>query len=951
MADVQPPVQPAIYDVKTGDPAPIPEAGMTDAIASGKYAFAKGTPIPVIHPETGEAGTIPAEKAYEAFKSGYKLQPIDSQMAEYNESQYGGVKGILEAAAIGAAKTHTFGLSSFVNPEWQKKITEQNPTATNVGEFGSMLLPDPIGLMGGVSKAGRALEGVAAKVLPKAESLSGRMASEAISKGTGLAAEGSAYGLGQSISEDALGDHDLLSQHTLANMGHAAIWGGALGSVFGAGMGAIGRDASSIEAKIAAKEMAETAASGSAEDVISKTNLPAKEKTGFIESLQKQKKNASDIVKAGEEIGAPVIPGQTAASEAVQDMSSALSHSPTIAGFELQNQISNGFDAVSNTIKKIFGDGGPIDAYEAGAAIKNHIQDTVDKIYSPIRDMYQDIQNHYGAVELTKNGQKELAERLIDKSKNYGAVGSDERKLIESYADRSLQQTTAKEMDELTKEVGAKRRDAYAARDTSTAKALGEIQEEMRSFQKDQMVARAKEIGGAEGEKLAKKLIDDHRAADKMYADFKDTLSDLATEGRLGKKMKTHGAVEETLDAIPNEKMVDKLFDKKNADGLKRLKERFPETYEVLIQHKKSDLLQRALSSSQGGVVEPDLILKELYGNKSKQGLSKQIKDVMFSPEELKKLDAANLWVKELPRNINPSGTAKGIAYMEAVKNPATAAYLNAKDYGIKSLLKFLSPEQANKTMFMVNAEKQGLNSAKRIKEGISSLLDRSGKAIRPIVGLSAVKLSSMNEYKEKTKKIQQMVNNPAVFHQSVSDATMPLYQYAPNFAGSMQRSMINAASFLNSKIPVNQHNGLFAKEVDPSPYDIAKFNRYYSIVENPSHALKQISDHTLSTETVETLQTVYPKLYNQMKEELFNQVSEDKEAYKLPYQTKMMISKFLGEPIHQSQSPQSIMINQNAYHQSGQMAQTMKQPKSSETGMQKLTIAKRTSLQSNDEV
>ncbi len=129
----------------------------------------------------------------------------------------------------------------------------RNPIASTTGDIAGVVAPAL--LSGGTSlaaktasagvataaKAGLKAEGITAKALAKILGESGRkkLAKEvivkSISKGTGSAVEGAAFGAGQLLKEDALGKADFNAENLLAHAGSGAIFGGAVGGVFGVG--------------------------------------------------------------------------------------------------------------------------------------------------------------------------------------------------------------------------------------------------------------------------------------------------------------------------------------------------------------------------------------------------------------------------------------------------------------------------------------------------------------------------------------------------------------------------------------------------------------------------------------------------------------------------------------------------------------------------------------------
>lgn len=244
MADV---LKPQIYDT-SGNPVDLPEDKIPEAISSGKYSFLKGAQIPVINSD-GDTGTVPAESAIEAFKNGFSYEPSQAQLDRVKAKENSGPLKATEATLAGAARGVTLGVSDpamiqmGVKKQSLSDLEKYRPGWSMAGEAGgilgqTLLMPE-IGPAGAISKIGRGvtagaealgegtLSGIeagsrAAKVLNAAKEIGAHAA--------GSAVEGAIYsGVGNSISEAALGDPDLNGEKVLSNFGYGALLGGALG--------------------------------------------------------------------------------------------------------------------------------------------------------------------------------------------------------------------------------------------------------------------------------------------------------------------------------------------------------------------------------------------------------------------------------------------------------------------------------------------------------------------------------------------------------------------------------------------------------------------------------------------------------------------------------------------------------------------------------------------------
>lgn len=186
-----------------------------------------------------------------------------------DEAKYGeGIGNEAKAFGAGAARAASFGASDYLltksglaNPETLKGLEEQNPTASTLGEITGIagsLVAAPEGLLVGrlgkaadvISESAGAIASKAAPLLanPETAPLANKVlqaVGQVGARALGGAAEGAAFGVGRSISDQAMGDPDLNGQKLIANIGYSALFGGALSSALKVGEIAIPK---SIEA-------------------------------------------------------------------------------------------------------------------------------------------------------------------------------------------------------------------------------------------------------------------------------------------------------------------------------------------------------------------------------------------------------------------------------------------------------------------------------------------------------------------------------------------------------------------------------------------------------------------------------------------------------------------------------------------------------------------------------
>lgn len=209
----------------------------------------------------GTPGTVDASQVEDVLDNqGEVVTP--AQIAEAKErAQYStpGMEAL--AAAGGAASTLSLGLSdeagAALGGEDFIKAQKYNPNARLLGEaagfaapWGAESLAERTGVegleaLGGapalLNRGGRAVESAVGAGLeaisPEASrALGTKILASSLEQGAGVGLEGSLYGLGQSISDDALDpeQNNLTAEKVLANMEKGALFAGGLGAASGA---------------------------------------------------------------------------------------------------------------------------------------------------------------------------------------------------------------------------------------------------------------------------------------------------------------------------------------------------------------------------------------------------------------------------------------------------------------------------------------------------------------------------------------------------------------------------------------------------------------------------------------------------------------------------------------------------------------------------------------------
>lgn len=122
---------------------------------------------------------------------------------------------------------------------------------------------------------------------------------------------------------------------------------------------------------------------------------------------------------------------------------------------------------------------------------------------------------------------------------------------------------------------------------------------------------------------------------------------------------------------------------------------------------------------------------------------------------------------------------------------------------------------------------------------------------------------------------------------------------YDADLAAEYAESLGTAVGYLQSIAPQEPLPQLIATgaPVRPGQLDVSEFSRRYTVVNSPIVALDSLGAGYLVPEEVEALQTVYPGLYDFMRQTLEQEMIAavaEKPSYKLPYAKEQALEVFL---------------------------------------------------------
>jgi hypothetical protein len=225
----------------------------------------------------------------------------------------------------------------------------------------------------------------------------------------------------------------------------------------------------------------------------------------------------------------------------------------------------------------------------------------------------------------------------------------------------------------------------------------------------------------------------------------------------------------------------------------------------------------------------------------------------------------------------------------------------------------FVTAEIAQKLSRLATMERVAATVDKRMTDGIAGFFTRGKQAVRE-QGAS-FGTSEKKAIAQRAQEVHALAQNPVAMQSHVERAIGPLGKDAPNVAASLAVKSAAAYSFLASKVPKGRVNG---RSLTPqlektrfSDYELLTFDRYMSGIRDPLSVFDDMKKGKLSREKVEAVREVYPEMYVEMQEKVWDHVASQGE--KLPYEKRIQLGIMFGIPTDETLDPAFMMTLQES--------------------------------------
>lgn len=646
---------------------------------------------------------------------------------------------------------------------------------------------------------------------------------------------------------------------------------------------------------------------------------------GFKDHLNGSAKSIpEDILKAEQTLGiniAPEIKGANTSDSAARyynDLKSSQSQPIYDAEKNLNKDIS---DSILKSVGKPIEEFQNYDVATAGREGMENFTKEYRAKSEPITKEFNDLTKPFEEARVTDDRIGELGNNVVQKANEKGWIGSDipQQKLVDGVLDRLPKLKTAMDLKRLMTTIDNIASDNYQA--------LGYPARELKNIVLD---AQQNILGDAIGAK-SPELFNKYQAARGAYKDLARMSDEAGANLGIGKFSGPEGFMAKLQEKRTPEEFFRRLSPEGNAEILPFLQKHFPETLENIKDNELKKLIAPAIRAAKEGT---SINVKTLNNAIEKKMAGQQGYLKAIVPEELINKAAAGDkllstaipgikdsgtggWIERKMKGI-PTGAITAVGWLTG-HNPIAAAAVGsvAEILGKKipeayklALLKFVASDQPIKAEGFKAAVDYLHNVIKgeTMLNKAADLLFTSGAQVLASELMPSKadndKLDDLiGKYDKNPNKIQELAQGNGTGH------------YFPDHQMAMSQATASAVTYLQSIKPRPYQASPLDKPIDPTPQEMARYNRALTVANQPLSVLQRAKEGTLQMSDLQDLHSMYPALYTKIIDKINDGIINKKqEEQQIPYKTRMGIALILGQPLDISMRPQSIQMTQMTY-------------------------------------
>lgn len=164
--------------------------------------------------------------------------------------------------------------------------------------------------------------------------------------------------------------------------------------------------------------------------------------------------------------------------------------------------------------------------------------------------------------------------------------------------------------------------------------------------------------------------------------------------------------------------------------------------------------------------------------------------------------------------------------------------------------------------------------------------------------------------FQKRLDELSELASNPALLSERLAKNLFNVGTVAPQVTEAMTEQAIRGVQYLYAQAPKNPSVGMMGKKPwTPSDFQLAKFERTVTAATYPLSILTSLQNGSLTTEEVNAVKFIYPKLYSQIQMGVMEETARLNEE--LPYQKRIQLSILFQVPLDNAMKPEFIQMLQ----------------------------------------
>lgn len=201
---------------------------------------------------------------------------------------------------------------------------------------------------------------------------------------------------------------------------------------------------------------------------------------------------------------------------------------------------------------------------------------------------------------------------------------------------------------------------------------------------------------------------------------------------------------------------------------------------------------------------------------------------------------------------------------------------------------------------------KSALDTVSAVAKGHAMIEKAANEVFKMGTEQHEFKLPSEGSRAKLVKILDERRVNPEA---ALDSANNPMGHYMPAHSSAMAASTVAAVNFLNSVRPSNEPKLPLDSKIPLSPVQLAQFNNYLNLAQQPLLVLDKVKQGTVTPQDVMAIKSMYPQLYPQLVNKVTaSMATHVSKGQPIPYKTRIGLSLFLDSPLDSTMTQMSIM-------------------------------------------